>query len=126
MTSDFEDQLQTLFRVAERDLSSETFTVGLTARLTTHHRRTRLLLGASVLTMVGILWLLLPDLARGGVAVAGFPGVALGLADRSLRRLSESSLLNVLYLYGGVFAGYLLLKALHLFRMRWALNLGPF
>ena len=76
--------------------------------------------------MIGILWLLLPDIARGAVAVAGFPSVALGLADRSLRTLSESSLLSVLYLYGGVFGGYLLLKALHLFRMRWALNLGPF
>ena len=119
MTSDFEDQLQTLFRSAERDLSSETFMVGVTARLSTHRRRTRLLLGAGVLTTVGILWLLAPDIARGAAAVAVFPSVVLGLAGRSLRMLSESSLPSLLYLYGGVFAGYLLLKVLHHFRLRW-------
>jgi hypothetical protein len=126
MTSDFEDQLQTLFRSAERDLPLETFTVGLTARLTTQRRRTRLLVGAGVLATVVILWLLAPDIALGAVAVAGFPSVAFGLAGRFLRTLSESSLPSVLYLYGGVFAGYTLLKVLHYFRMRWAVNLGPF
>ena len=119
MTSDFEDQLQTLFRSAERDLPQEAFTAGVTGRLSAHRRRTRLLLGAGALTTVAILWLLAPDIARGAVAVAGFPSVVLGLAGRSLRTLSESSLPSVLYLYGGVFGGYLLSKALRHFRMRW-------
>jgi hypothetical protein len=126
MTSDFEDQLQTLFRSAERDLYSETFTVGVTARLSTQRLRTRLLLGAGVLTTVVILWLMVPDIARGAVAVTGFPRVAFGFAVRSLRTLSDSSLLDVFYLYGGVFAGYVLLKVLHHFRIRWAWNFEPF
>jgi len=119
VTSDFEDQLRTLFRNAAPDLPAETFAAGVTARLIAHRRRTRLLLGAGALTTVGILWLLVPDIARGSVVVAGLPGVVIGLADRSLRTLSESSLPSVLYLYGGVFAGYLLLKVLHGFRLRW-------
>jgi hypothetical protein len=118
MTSDFEDQLQMLFRGAERDLPVETFTAGVTARVITHRRRTRLLLGAGVLTIVVILWLLAPDIARGVVAVAGLPSVVLGLAGRSLRTLSESPPPSVIYLYGGVYAVYMLLKVLHRFRMR--------
>jgi hypothetical protein len=120
MTSDFEDQLQTLFRSAERDLPAETFAAGVTARLIAHRRRIRLLFGAEVGTTVIVLWLLAPDIARGAVALAGFPNEVLALAGQSLRTLSESPLPSVLYLYGGVLAGYLLLKVSHHFRMRWA------
>jgi hypothetical protein len=120
MTSDLEDQLETLFRSAARDLPPETFMAGVTARLRLQRRRIRLLQAAGVLTTVVILWLLAPDISSGAVAVSGFPGAVLELAGQSLRTLSESSLLSVLYLYGAVFAGYVLLKVIYRFRIRWA------
>jgi len=120
MTSGVEDQLRAHFTSAEHDLPAETFTIDVMARVHAHRRRTRVLQTSAALITVVILWLLAPDIAHGIIAMAGFPGVALRLAERSMRELSESSLISVLYLYGGVLAGYLLLKALQQFRIRWA------
>jgi hypothetical protein len=113
MTSDFDEELQTLFRRAGPGLPGEAFTDAVTRRIDAHRARTRLLYGAGVLLTAAILWLLVPDLAMGAAALARLPGVALAAGSRSIRTLAESSLLSVLYLYGGVLAGYLLLRALH-------------
>ena len=119
MTSGVEDQLRAVFTSAEHDLPAEAFTIDVMARVRAHRQRTRVLQASAILITVVILWLLAPDIARGTVAAAGVPGAALTLARQSVRTLSESSLVSVLYLYGGVFAGYMLLKVLHQFRVRW-------
>jgi hypothetical protein len=119
MTSDFDDELQALFRRASPSLPGEAFTAAVTARIDAHRTRTRLLYGAGVLLTAVILWLLIPDLAMGVAALARLPDVVLAAASRAIGALSESSLLSVLYLYGGVLAGYLLLRVLHTFRTRW-------
>ena len=119
MTTDHEDQLRALFASAGHDLPPEAFTAGVTARLSTPRRRLALHLGAGVLTTVVILLLLAPDLARGALALNGFPGLVRQLAVRSLPLLSESSLPSFLYVYAGVFAGSFFLKALKHFRIRW-------
>src|SRR5262249_18015728 len=119
MTSDFDDHLRTLFRSAEDDLPAQVFTAAVTARFQSHRRRTRLLYGSGILITVVILWLLAPDVARGVAAVAAVPSMVPGLSSRTMRALSESSLISVVYLYAGVFGCYLLLKVLRQFRIRW-------
>jgi hypothetical protein len=119
MTDDFDDQLRALFVSAEHDMPAETFTAGVTARIGSDRRRSRLLQGVGGLTIVVTLWLLAPDIARAVVAVAGFPTVVSGLAVRSSRTLVESSVFSVLCLYGGVFSAWLLLKGLRQLRVRW-------
>jgi len=119
MTSGVDDQLRALFTSAEHDLPAEAFTIDVMARVRAHRQRTRLRRASVALITVVILWLLAPDIARGTVAAAGVAGAVLTLARQSVWTLSESSLLSVLYLYGGVFAGYLLLKVVHQFRVRW-------
>ena len=120
MTSDFDDQLRALFTSADHHLPADAFTIDVMARLRSHRRHTRLLQGSGALLTVLILWLLSPDIARGVIAMAGFASAGLGLAEQSMRALSESSLVSVLALYGAVFGGYALLKVLHLLRVRWA------
>jgi hypothetical protein len=119
MTSDFDEELQTLFRRAGPGLPGEAFSAAVTRRIDAHRTRTRLLYGAGVLLTAAILWLLIPDLAMGAAALARLPGVVLAAVRVSIGALSESSLTSVLYLYGGVFAGYLLVRALQRLRTRW-------
>jgi hypothetical protein len=116
MTSDRDDQLLALFKTAEQDLPGEPFTADVIARLSAHRRRITLLQGSGIAMIVIALYLLSPEFAE---RAADFPNVVFDLASRSLHALSESSLLAVIYLYGGVFGGYLLLRALQRMRIRW-------
>lgn len=116
MTSDLDDQLPALFKNAEQDFPADAFTADVIARVNAHRRRIRLLQAFGLAMIVVALYLLAPDFAD---SAADFPNVVVGLANRSLRTLSESSVLGVIYIYGGVFGGYVLLKALQRFRIRW-------
>jgi hypothetical protein len=112
MTSDLDSQLHTLFTGAEQALPPEAFAAGVTKAVRRHRRRARLLQGAAVLLAAVILWVLSPDVARGAEAAAGLPTAMLRLARLTAHTMSRAQLLPVLYLYVGVFAGYMVLNVL--------------
>ena len=118
MTSDFDNDLKALFRRASPSLPGEAFTAAVTARVDARRTRTRLLYAAGLLLTSAILWLSIPELTRGATVLARLPGVVLATASRSVAELAESSLVSVFYLYGGVFAGYLLVRVLQRFPIR--------